>query len=118
MVTAGPGFLAGPRCDKLAHYADGPRGSIPTLPEFRSSCTIRRYRYSPQGCRNGFAEFEQLRSAHPEQVRGVEPVAAEARLNLAAVFVATNRPARADEPLQRGLKVYERLVVNYALMPS
>jgi tetratricopeptide (TPR) repeat protein len=64
------------------------------------------------------AEFEQLRSAHPEQTRGIEPVAAEARLNLAAVFVATNRLARADEPLQRGLKVYERLVANYALMPG
>jgi len=52
-------------CDRLAHYADGPRGSIPPRLEFRGFRSIRRYRYSPQGCRNGFAEFEQLRSRTP-----------------------------------------------------
>ena len=52
-------------CDRLAHYADGPRGSIPPRLEFRGFRSIRRYRHSPQGCRNGFAEFEQLRSRTP-----------------------------------------------------
>ena len=42
----------------IGNYANAPFGSASILRERRSSCAIRRYRYSPQGCRNSFAEFE------------------------------------------------------------
>jgi tetratricopeptide (TPR) repeat protein len=63
-------------------------------------------------------DLERLRSSHPQQARAIDPIVGDARLNLAAVFVQTRRPARAEEPLARGLAVYEKMVTDYAKQPG
>src|SRR5262249_2932763 len=69
--------------------------------------SIGDFRTAEKSLAAAIEELEQLAASEPGRARAIAPIAEEARLNLAAVLVATNRPARAEEPLQRGLAAYE-----------
>jgi tetratricopeptide (TPR) repeat protein/tRNA A-37 threonylcarbamoyl transferase component Bud32 len=64
------------------------------------------------------AELEALNRDFPGKKKETDPVLAEARLNLASIYVTTNRPGPADDLVRRGMKTYEALVKDYPLSPK
>jgi tetratricopeptide (TPR) repeat protein/tRNA A-37 threonylcarbamoyl transferase component Bud32 len=64
------------------------------------------------------AELGALKREHPDKVKQIEPVLAGASLNLAWVYVATDRPGPAEDLLRQGMATFEALVKDYPLSPA
>jgi len=78
---------------------------------------LRNYEPSERNRRRQITELEGLLKRHPERRREIDPMLADARLNLGAILTETNRAELAGDLLPQGMAVYERLVNDYPLMP-
>jgi tetratricopeptide (TPR) repeat protein/tRNA A-37 threonylcarbamoyl transferase component Bud32 len=64
------------------------------------------------------SELDALKRERPENIKQIEPSLAGAYLDLAWVYVATDRPGPADDLLRKGMAISEALVRDYPLSPD